>query len=176
MSFSLRTFVPIRPASALTSFVLALSASWGFGSLAATSNAVAVGHPKGPLPSAHGARTLFLYENASLYMTHTNNETTLNERGYARGTFNARLTSFLTVSAEHVNAVFTIYPPGGTITGRASARFVVKGHTGYYGGTLTITRGTGAYRHASGSNIDISGTINRISFALTVKAHGWMKL
>jgi hypothetical protein len=129
-----------------------------------------------PSPSAHAARTVFLYENAHLRLTHTNNESTLKERGTAYGTFTAQLTAYLNVSAERVKAVFTIYPRGGSITGAASARFVVKGHTGYYGGTLTITHGTGSYRHASGKNIGISGTIDRISFALTVKAKGWMKL
>jgi hypothetical protein len=127
-------------------------------------------------PSAHAARTVFLYENAYLRLTHTNNESTLNERGNAYGTFRAPLTAFLRVSAEHVNAVFTIYPRGGSITGKASASFKVQGHTCYYGGLLTITQGTGPYRHASGKNIGISGTIDRISFALTVKAKGWMKL
>lgn len=127
-------------------------------------------------PAAHTARTVFLYENAHLRLTHTNNESTLNERGTAHGTFTAQLTAYLHVSAEHVKAVFTIYPRGGSITGTASARFIVKGHTGYYGGTLTITHGTGPYRHAWGKNIGISGTIDRISFALTVKAKGWMKL
>lgn len=127
-------------------------------------------------PAAHAARTVFLYENAHLRLTHTNNESTLNERGTAYGTFTAQLTAYLHVSAERVKAVFTIYPRGGSITGTASARFIVKGHTGYYGGTLTITHGTGSYRHASGKSIGISGTIDRISFALTVKAKGWMKL
>ena len=129
-----------------------------------------------PSPSAHAARTVFLYENAYLRLTHTNNESTLNERGTAYGTFRAPLTAYLKVSAERVNAIFTIYPHGGSITGKASARFKIQGHTGYYGGTLTITHGTGPYRHASGKNLAISGTIDRISFALTVKAKGWMKL
>ncbi|MGN6371621.1 MAG: autotransporter [Solirubrobacteraceae bacterium] len=127
-------------------------------------------------PAAHAARTLFLYENANLREVHTNNESRINERGTAYGTFTAQLNAYLNVSAERVTAVFTIYPRGGSITGRASARFEVKGHTGYYGGNLTITHGTGAYRHASGKNIGISGTIDRISFALTVKAKGWMRL
>jgi hypothetical protein len=39
-----------------------------------------------------------------------------------------------------------------------------------------IVRGTGAYRHASGKALGISGTINRYSFALTVKAHGELSL
>ena len=127
-------------------------------------------------PAARAARTLFLYEDAHLRLVHTDNESRLSERGTAYGTFKAPLNAYLKVSAERVTAVFTIYPPGGSITGKASARFEVKGHTGYYGGNLTIVHGTGAYRHASGKSIGISGTIDRISFALTVKAHGWMKL
>jgi hypothetical protein len=126
-------------------------------------------------PVARAARSLYLAENAHLHLVHSN-EATLSERGSAAGTFTAPLTAQLTISAEHVNAVFTIYPHGGSITGRASARFIVRGHTGYYGGTLKITHGTGAYHHASGMNIGISGTIDRYSFALMVKANGWMKL
>lgn len=152
----------------MTALVLVVG-GWSALSCAAASATV-------PSRSAHAARAVFLYENAYLRLTHTNNESTLNERGTAYGTFRAPLTAFLRVSAEHVNAIFTIYPHGGSITGRASARFKIQGHTGYYGGTLTIVHGTGAYRHASGRNIGISGTINRISFALTVKAKGWMKL
>lgn len=124
---------------------------------------------------AHTARSLYLVESAKLRMVR-GNEASISERGSAAGTFNAALNAQLTISAERVSAVFTIYPRGGSITGRASARFVVRGHTGYYGGALTIVHGTGAYRHASGTNIGISGTIDRLSFALTVKAHGWMRL
>lgn len=126
-------------------------------------------------PSAHAARSLHLVENAHMTLT-SEGETTLNERGTAIGTFDAKLLARLNLSANHVSAVFTIYPKGGSITGRASARFVIKNSTGYYGGTLTIVHGTGAFRHASGSGIGISGTINRITFALTVKANGYMKL
>ena len=126
-------------------------------------------------PSARQARRTRLVERAALRLT-SSEESTLYERGQAYGTFNAPLTAHLNLYPGHVTALFTIYPRGGSITGRASARFVVKGSTGYYGGTLEITHGTGRYRHASGSNIGISGTINRQTFALTVKANGWISL
>jgi hypothetical protein len=170
MSLATRLFAAFKSAVGFTALTLLLAAF--------TTSTAVVGPRSAEATrlSAHAARTLFLYENAHLRLTHTNHESTLSERGMAYGTFRAALTALLNVSAEHVNAVFTIYPHGGSITGSASARFEVKGHTGYYGGNLTITHGTGAYRHASGKNIGISGTIDRISFALTVKAKGWMKL
>jgi hypothetical protein len=102
-------------------------------------------------------------------------ESSLSERGKGRGTFSGTVTAHLKLNPGKVDGVYTISPKGGSVTGRASARFVIRGSTGYYGGTLTITRGTGIYRRASGSNIGISGTINRQTFALTVKAHGWIR-
>lgn len=123
---------------------------------------------------AKAARTVYLVETGRLSLT-KEGESTLSERGRASGTFSGTLLARLTLSANHVSAVFTIYPKGGSITGRAYARFVAKGSTVYYGGTLSIVHGTGAFSHASGSNIGISGTISHLTFALTVKAHGWMR-
>jgi hypothetical protein len=124
---------------------------------------------------ARAARKVYMVETARLSLT-GEGETTLDERGVATGTFRAPLVARLNLSANHVTAIFTLHPKGGTITGKASAAFVVRNSTGYYGGTLTIVHGTGSYRHASGANIGISGTINRVTFALTVKAHGWITL
>jgi hypothetical protein len=146
---------------------LALAALLGPGGLSGTAPALAAAKAK-------TARTVLLVETGRLSLTREG-ESTLSERGRASGTFNGALLARLTLSANHVSAVFTIYPKGGSITGRAYARFVSKGSTVYYGGTLSIVHGTGAFRHASGSNIGISGTISHLTFALTVKARGWMR-
>lgn len=124
--------------------------------------------------SAHAARMTYLREYASLRVTKEGGSS-ISERGQGWGTFRGSITAFLTIHPEHVNATFTIYPKGGSVTGRASASYIVRGSTGYYGGTLTIIKGTGIYRHASGSNLGISGTISRQTFALSVKAHGWIR-
>jgi hypothetical protein len=118
---------------------------------------------------------VYLVENAQLHLS-GEGESTLRERGQASGTFNAPVIADLNLSIGHVTGLVTIYPKGGSISGKAQARYVARGSIGYYGGTLTITGGTGTYRHASGSNIGLSGTINHLNFNLTVKAHGWTNL
>lgn len=123
---------------------------------------------------AHMTRTVYLREYASLHLTKEEGNT-LYERGKAWGTFSGGIAARLHFAANSVSATFTLYPKGGSVTGTAFARYIVKGSTGYYGGTLNITKATGSYRHASGRSIGISGTISRYSFKLSVKAKGWIK-
>jgi hypothetical protein len=165
-----RLFVPAVKPRLLAGVLAVAFAFAGLAEAARAPRATAHGQP-----AARAAKVVNLVETADLRLR-SEGESTLNERGYARGTFNATLVARMNLSANHVTATFTIYPKGGSITGRASARFVVRNSTGYYGGTLDIVRGTGAFRHASGSGIGISGTINRLTFALTVKAHGRISL
>jgi hypothetical protein len=120
---------------------------------------------------AQAAKRTRLVENAQLHLV-GEGESTLNERGHATGTFDAPVTAHLNLSVGHVSAVFTLLLKGGSVTGKAQARYVVKGSIAYYGGTLNVVHGTGTYRHATGSDIDISGTINHLNFNLTVKANG----
>lgn len=123
---------------------------------------------------ARTAKTVYLREYARLRLTKEDGNT-LYERGQAWGTFAGGIAARLHFTANAVSAAFTLYPKGGSVTGTANARYIVKGSTGYYGGTLTITKATGSYRHASGKSIGISGTISRYSFKLSVKANGWIK-
>jgi hypothetical protein len=166
----------LRPARKALAALASLSAAASLGASAwGPAAGVAEAAHAGRPPHAHTARTVYLREYARLRSTRSEQESSISELGNATGTFAGPLSARLTVSAEHVSALFTFHPRGGSVIGRASARFVIRGHTGYYGGTLKIIHGTGAYRHASGSSIGISGTIDRDSFALVVKANGWVK-
>lgn len=124
---------------------------------------------------AREAKKMQLSESAQLKFTREDGSA-LVEYGQAAGTYNAPVSTILTIHPSSVTATVTIFPKGGSITGTAQANYIVKGSTGYFGGTFTITHGTGTYRHVSGRALGISGTINRETFAMTVKAHGEINL
>ncbi len=128
------------------------------------------------VPVAIAAREVNLQETGYLHSVGEPGET-IAEQGHAIGTYNCSISVHMTiVSANSVTANFTVKPKGGSVTGRGSARFAQKGANGYFGGTIAITHGTGSYAHASGTDIGISGVINRETFALTVHVHGKIDL
>lgn len=122
-------------------------------------------------PTARAAKTIELVESARLELA-SEEGSSLTEKGRANGTYNAPVRATFTIHPKSVQALVTVYPHGGSITGSAQANYIVQKSTGYFGGTFTVTRGTGTYRHASGKALGFSGTINRYTFAATVKAHG----
>jgi hypothetical protein len=125
--------------------------------------------------SAKEAKTVDLVENGELKFIGEEGSA-LDERGHATGTYDAPVSATLTIHPTYVTAVVTVFPHGGSISGTAQANYIVKNSVGYFGGTFTITHGTGSFRHASGKALGISGTINRYTFATTVKAHGEVSL
>ncbi|HTA98368.1 MAG TPA: hypothetical protein VK730_12095 [Solirubrobacteraceae bacterium] len=129
----------------------------------------ASGGIKGPVGIQ--AKTVDLVENANLKLI-SEEGAALVEHGQATGTYKAPVTATFTIHPKAVTATVTVYPHGGSITGVAQANYVVQNSTGYFGGTLTITHGTGSFAHASGKALGISGTIDRYNFAITVRAHG----
>jgi len=125
-------------------------------------------------PARTASRQLFFYENAHLHIA-SENGNSIAERGYAHGTFNAPVVCTFHISPGHaIKALYTIYPSGGTVSGEATARYVIKNEMGYYGGYMTIKKGTGRFNGASGRNIGFSGTINRSNFDVVTKVHGWI--
>ena len=125
-------------------------------------------------PAAREARRVLLVETAHLKFT-AEHGSALAERGRATGTYNAPVAVTLTIHPKSVTAVVTIYPTGGSISGVANANYTIKGSYGYFGGTLTLRRGTGKYSHISevnGKPLGFSGSINHYNFAMEVKAHG----
>jgi hypothetical protein len=92
------------------------------------------------------------------------------EEGYATGTLPGQAKVRLVVGSS-VSATFTISPPGGTIYGSGRAALHSSGRYASFGGSLTVSRGTGRYAHARGSG-RLYGVIDRRTHAVTVQTVG----
>lgn len=124
--------------------------------------------------SAVAARTISLNETGQLHRT-SHSGLKLNEQGSASGTIKGTIYIHLdVVSPSRVTAEISIYPNGGSLTGSGSASYHVNGGTASFSGTMSIERGTGTYAHAHGSGLSFSGTIQRLSGAVTVHVSGQM--
>jgi hypothetical protein len=160
---------PVAPRLTISICALALVLVTGAGGLSAQASG------RTGRRVAKAAKVVSLVETAQLKLVREEGAA-LFEHGHASGTYNAPVTATLTIHPTYVTAVVTISPRGGSLTGTARANYIVKGSTGYYGGNLTITRGTGSFRRISGKALGFSGTVNRYTFAMTVKAHGQVNL
>jgi hypothetical protein len=126
------------------------------------------------LRGAIASRQSYFWENASLRLVRENGNS-LSERGYASGTYKAPVACTIHISpGKDIKASYTIYPGGGSVSGEAIAQYVIKGKMGYFGGYMTIKKATGRFRGTSGQKIGFSGTIDKLSFRVTIKVHGWI--
>jgi hypothetical protein len=121
---------------------------------------------------ARAARVVALNESAHLRLT-SRKGFTLNEQGSVRGTVSGTIYVHLKiVSSSRVSAEVSIYRPGGSITGYASASYRRGAQKGTFKGTLSLARGTGVYRFAKGVGLSFSGTIQRSDYAIAVHVGG----
>jgi hypothetical protein len=125
-------------------------------------------------PFARAAKTISLSETGRLHRT-SHSGLKLNEQGTTSGTIKGTMYIHLdVVSPNRVTAEVNIYPSGGSLTGTGSADYRVNGGTASFNGTLSIDRGSGSYAGAHGSGLSFSGTIQRLSGAVTVHLSGKM--
>ena len=125
-------------------------------------------------PRAVAASTITLNETGKLHRT-SSSGLKLNEQGTASGTIKGKIYIHLdVVSPNRVTAEVNIYPNGGSLTGSGSANYQVNGGTASFSGKMSIKRGTGSYNGAHGSGLSFSGTIQRLSGAVTVHLSGSM--
>ena len=123
--------------------------------------------PTGPA-LARAARTVSVNDTGHLQRTHASGDI-IDEAGNISGTLPGTATVRLDVGPETVTATFTIKPHGGgSIVGTGRAKIGSDGRYTSFGGTLSVTGGTGRFAHAHGAG-KLYGVIERRSDQLTVQ-------
>jgi hypothetical protein len=93
------------------------------------------------------------------------------EEGRAKGSLPGAVRAYVTVGAP-IAFRFTITVPGvGSLSGQGSGKPKGNPEEPSFSGTMTVTRGTGRYRHAHGTG-GLYGTINRASYAAVMQTTG----
>ncbi len=122
------------------------------------------------VPMARATRTLNVTDEAHLRLTGTAGSLLL-EEGPATGALAGTVKVRFTVGAS-VSGSFTIYPRGGgSITGQGSARLRSTGSYASFGGSMSVSHGTGRYSHAHGRG-GFYGTVNRHTDGLVIQTTG----
>lgn len=127
---------------------------------------------------AHAAKSVSLVEVGRLKLVNEEGSTVY-ERGSARGTYAGSVTATFVIHAKSVVVTVALHARGGTISGVARANYKVVKKLGYFGGTLTLRRGTGRYSHIAaigGKEPGFSGIINRDTLETEVKVNGTVRM
>jgi hypothetical protein len=112
-----------------------------------------------PARDAHATRTLDVTDTAHVHFVSETQSGDLVEEGQAKGALPGTVKVTLSLSAT-INATFIIKTPYGSLSGRGSGAIGGSGHEASFGGSMTVTRGTGRYAHARGHG-GFYGTIDR---------------
>jgi hypothetical protein len=115
------------------------------------------------------ARTLAVTDTGHLHLVHNDGEY-LTEEGQATGTVPGKVRAYLEVGPTVV-AKFTIYTSVGTISGEGSGKPKGRSEEPSFAGTMTVSHGTGRYKHAHGHG-GFYGALNRITYKLAVQTTG----
>lgn len=121
------------------------------------------------------ASSRYVNEYGSLKLKSSRGATIL-EQGSGWGSFDCGVSIKLTVDGTLVTASYFAYPHGGELRGSARAYIRSASKAGaYYSGTIWLQGGSGAYAGASGS-ASFTGTIDRKTYAMSVRIAGRVRL
>lgn len=118
---------------------------------------------------AHSARSIRASDVAHLRYVSASGST-LYETGRASGTLPGSMRVHMTIGPTFSGS-FTIYASGGAIAGHGSATPHGVGVYESFAGSVTLTGGSGRFRHAGGS-AKLYGTFNRNTYALLIQTEG----
>ncbi|HYB22717.1 MAG TPA: autotransporter [Solirubrobacteraceae bacterium] len=149
-------------------------ARWACGSVfmslaAASATWVAGASATGAVGRARVARSQNVTDTAHLHYVRESGSDLL-EEGQASGGLPGHVRASLNVGAT-VYGSFTITTSYGSISGKGSGKLHGTGTYASFGGSMTVTGGTGRFAHAYGHG-GFYGVINRNNYAATVQTTG----
>jgi len=121
------------------------------------------------------ARVTHLSETAQLHLVTHQGTQILQEEGQASGTLRGRLTVVINIGYTEATVTFTARSSAGTLSGRGVESYYVSGKNGHFSGRMSVTGGTGAYAHASGSSLQTTGLIKRAHYEVQMTVNGALK-
>jgi hypothetical protein len=120
-------------------------------------------------------RTTHLSETAHLHLVAHQGTQTLQEEGQASGTLRGRLTAVINIGYTEATVTFTARSSAGTLSGRGVESYYVSGKNGHFIGRMSVTGGTRAYAHASGSSLQTVGLIKRGHYEVQMTISGELR-
>lgn len=119
---------------------------------------------------ALAAGTISVNDETHLTLSHESGSEDLAESGQAKGTLPGRVNATIIVGSR-ISISFTLYPHGGSLSGRGSAQIHSNGRYISFAGTVQITRGSGRFARMHGGG-RMYGVLNRETDATTVQVIG----
>jgi hypothetical protein len=160
-----------RQLAAMLGAMLTLTGGVASVMLAQSANATPPARASTDLHGSPGrySRALSVNDTGHLHLLKTFGSV-LVEEGFAGGTLPGEAKVHLVVGTT-VTASFTIQAKSGTIYGSGRAALHSSGRYASFGGSLSVSRGTGSYARAHGVG-KLYGVIDRRTSALTVQTVG----
>jgi len=121
------------------------------------------------------ASSIRLNETAQLHLIAHQGTQVLHEEGQVSGTLRGRLIVFIDIGYAEATVTFTARSSSGTLSGRGTESYYVSGKSGHFSGRMSVTGGTGAYAHASGSSLQTTGLIKRGHYEVEMTVNGLLK-
>lgn len=121
------------------------------------------------------SRTIRLSDTALLHLVTHQGTQVLHEEGQASGTLRGQLTVTIDLGYTEATVIFSARSPSGTLKGRGVESYYVSGKNGHFVGRMSVTGGTGAYAHASGSKLETVGLIKRGHYEVHMTVNGELK-
>lgn len=81
----------------------------------------------------------------------------------------------ISLGYTEATVTFTARSSSGTLKGHGVENYYVSGKNGHFKGRMSVTSGSGAYVHASGSSLETTGLIKRGRYEVHMTVNGELK-